>query len=202
MIRLTLLLVAGIAGAMLVFGTESEDVSKAPIVETVLASSETPEGAPAPAPKAEVVQAAVDPVTLSLPRVEMIIEKAVATTAGAEAAVEQAVARIPAAVAEVAARADVTRTESLDLTRVKPITTAVESAMAAVMEPRIVRVTGSSVNLRAGPSTSTSVLARLTRDARAEVLDEAADGWFRIRDLASGTEGFMSGDFLTAVNPG
>ena len=202
MIRLTLLLVAGIAGAMLVFGTEAEDVSKAPIVETVLASSETPEGAPAPAPKAETVQAAVDPVTLSLPRVEMIIEKAVATTAGAEAAVEQAVARIPAAVAEVAARADVTRTESLDLTRVKPITTAVESAMAAVMEPRIVRVTGSSVNLRAGPSTSTSVLARLTRDTRAEVLDEAADGWFRIRDLASGTEGFMSGDFLAAVNPG
>ena len=66
----------------------------------------------------------------------------------------------------------------------------------------VVEVSGSLVNLRAGPSTSDDVVGKLSRGSRAELVADAGDGWMKIRDLASGTVGFMSEDFLTVVTPG
>ncbi|MBF9034906.1 SH3 domain-containing protein [Rhodobacterales bacterium HKCCE2091] len=65
----------------------------------------------------------------------------------------------------------------------------------------ILYVTGDRVNLRAGPSTETDIVTALTFGTPTEMLETAPDGWFRIRDTASGLEGFMSGDFLSPTAP-
>lgn len=66
----------------------------------------------------------------------------------------------------------------------------------------IVEVTGSVVNLRTSPLAGAKVLARLKRGVRAELVTKAADGRVQIRELGTGTVGFMSADFLAAVTPG
>jgi len=63
----------------------------------------------------------------------------------------------------------------------------------------LLRVTGNSVNLRAGPSTRDAVLTALSRDTEAILLEDAANGWKFIRVVSSSVEGYMAGDFLTAV---
>jgi hypothetical protein len=63
----------------------------------------------------------------------------------------------------------------------------------------LLRVTGNSVNLRAGPSTRDAVLIALSRDTEAILLEDAANGWKFIRVVSSSVEGYMAGDFLTAV---
>lgn len=75
------------------------------------------------------------------------------------------------------------------------------AADAPRSDANILFVTGDRVNLRAGPSTDFDIVTALTRGAVTEVLAEADDGWFQIRDSASGLEGFMSGDFLSPVEP-
>lgn len=62
-------------------------------------------------------------------------------------------------------------------------------------------VTGTRVNLRAGPSTDTAIVTALTQGTATELIAEAPDGWYEIRDPASGTSGFMSGDFLSPTAP-
>ena len=62
-------------------------------------------------------------------------------------------------------------------------------------------VTGSRVNLRAGPSTGTEIVGQATQGQAAEVLEETADGWFRIR-LGDGLTAFIFGDFLSPDQPG
>ena len=62
-------------------------------------------------------------------------------------------------------------------------------------------VTGTRVNLRAGPSTDNPIVAALTQGTATELVAEAPDGWFEIRDPATGTTGFMSGDFLSPTPP-
>ncbi|MDJ0826554.1 MAG: SH3 domain-containing protein [Rhodobacter sp.] len=199
-IRLTLITTAAIVGSMLIFGTDSGVVRDEAIAETMLGG----DGAEAP------------------------IETAAAPDedkkgAFADGAVE--VATLDPA--PVAAEVEVAKEEALDLTGVLPtsmqIDVAVAEAVAATeeepitlvaapaadltsdpqeAEPRIVYVTGSRVNMRAGPSTQNAVIGRLVRGAEAEVIAEAPNGWMQIRDIATGTEGFMSGDFLSPVNPG
>ncbi|MDJ0629737.1 MAG: SH3 domain-containing protein [Rhodobacter sp.] len=200
-IRLTLLTTAAIAGAMLVFGTDDGSVAVEEIAEAVLE-----ETAPMPA-AAPVETAAVETA------------KAEDVTQGAiQAAVQE---EVPGLASEV----EVAKQEALDLTGVLPTSTQVDVAVATAIaetpveaepragtvtsaapepepEPRIVYVTGSRVNMRAGPSTSNPVVDRLVRGTAAEVLGEAGDGWLQIRDIATGTEGFMSGDFLSPANPG
>lgn len=67
---------------------------------------------------------------------------------------------------------------------------------------RIVFVTGTRVNLRDGPSTDNAVVDQLARGTEAEVLGEAGDGWLQIRAVATGAEGYMSGNFLSPERPG
>ncbi len=63
-------------------------------------------------------------------------------------------------------------------------------------------VTGTTVNLRAGPSTSDSVVGRVSLGQRAEVLSETSDGWFEIRTADDQQAGFIFGKFLSENRPG
>lgn len=70
---------------------------------------------------------------------------------------------------------------------------------APAPSPIVMEVTGSAVNLRAGPSTTQAVLGRMLRGDRVELLAEMADNWMQIRDVVTGDVGYMSGDFLQVV---
>ena len=78
--------------------------------------------------------------------------------------------------------------------------TVITSASVADPSPLLVAVSGSSVNLRAGPSTNDGVLGALTRGERAEVLNTLDTGWAQIRVVATGIEGFMATRFLDPLN--
>lgn len=71
-------------------------------------------------------------------------------------------------------------------------------AAAATLDFR--KVTGNSVNLRGGPSTSYGVITQLLRGEQVEVLDDAGDGWVKLRALDGEEIGWMSSDFLVAAN--
>jgi hypothetical protein len=64
----------------------------------------------------------------------------------------------------------------------------------------LAEVTGTSVNLRAGPSTADAVLVALQQGDRVEVIGATDDGWAQIRTVADGREGFMSSRFLTLLD--
>ncbi|MEM9319775.1 MAG: SH3 domain-containing protein [Pseudomonadota bacterium] len=76
-----------------------------------------------------------------------------------------------------------------------------DDAVATGTGQAILYVTGTRVNLRAGPSTNDAIVTALTQGTAIELVAEAADGWFQIRDPASGSVGFMSGDFLSPTPP-
>jgi len=171
MIRLTLILcVVLYAGLVIYSQVATQDVESAP---------STP--APAPAivptePSTSAVSTGTDGlVTLTTAEGEVIVIDAVITPSGL----------------------DENRT-----VQVNPDTSgaAVTPSPSALPDAGpLLRVTGNSVNLRASPSTDANVLAALVRDTQAVLLEEAANGWLRIRIVGSGLEGYMSGDFLAAV---
>ena len=57
------------------------------------------------------------------------------------------------------------------------------------------QVTGSRVNLRAGPSTSDAVVGQLVRGTEAEVLNQG-DGWYQIQTSDGAYVGWIFGKFL------
>ena len=61
-------------------------------------------------------------------------------------------------------------------------------------------VTGSAVNLRAGPSTRDAIIGRAGLGDRAEVVSDPSDEWIRIR-TEGGLEAYIFGRFLAAENP-
>lgn len=77
------------------------------------------------------------------------------------------------------------------------------SASAPLVEeettPRVA-VTGTSVNLREGPSTDTPVLDALARGTEAELIAALDNGWVQIRVASTGTMGYMAERFITRVN--
>ncbi|MCV6584179.1 MAG: SH3 domain-containing protein [Marinibacterium sp.] len=75
---------------------------------------------------------------------------------------------------------------------------------APVIEPSaperdIREITGSRVNMRAGPGTNYNVLARLTLGDKVEVLSVSDNGWVRLRPLDGGETGWMA-DFLVSAD--
>lgn len=57
-------------------------------------------------------------------------------------------------------------------------------------------VSGTTVNMRAGPSTSYGVVARLTRGTEVYDMGTAAGGWSQIKVVETGERGFMASSFL------
>ena len=75
-------------------------------------------------------------------------------------------------------------------------------APAAAARPTLplAEVTGTRVNLRAGPSTGDPVLTALRLGDQVELIGATGDGWAQIRAIADGREGFMAIRFLTPLN--
>ena len=57
-------------------------------------------------------------------------------------------------------------------------------------------VSGSSVNMRSGPSTQHGVVARLSRGTEVIDMGPAGSGWSQIKVVATGDRGFMASKFL------
>lgn len=58
-------------------------------------------------------------------------------------------------------------------------------------------VSGSLVNLRAGPGTTFEVVAQLSENTRVEILEDAGNGWVNLRPIGGGPVGWMA-DYLLA----
>lgn len=77
----------------------------------------------------------------------------------------------------------------------------VQSNPAPPAAKEMVYVTGSRVNLRAGPSTQNPVLMALGYGTEAELIEEMSNGWVQIRHMDSGRVGYMAGRFLSPDQP-
>ena len=64
----------------------------------------------------------------------------------------------------------------------------------------LAEVTGTQVNLRAGPSTRDPVLAALRQGDQVALIGATGDGWAQIRVVSDGREGFMAMRFLSPMN--
>ena len=89
-----------------------------------------------------------------------------------------------------------------------PLGELVEAAEAAPVEaadaldPDVWYVTGTTVNVRAGPGTGNAVVAQVSLGDAAEVLAESSDGWMQIRPEGSDTVGWISRRFMDQNAPG
>lgn len=61
-------------------------------------------------------------------------------------------------------------------------------------------ITGNSVNFRAGPTTSDTVVGKLSRGEMVTAIGERSGDWVEIRD-GEGRTGFISAQFLSASQP-
>ncbi|WP_050525625.1 SH3 domain-containing protein [Pseudorhodobacter aquimaris] len=65
----------------------------------------------------------------------------------------------------------------------------------------VMYINASAVNVRGGPSTSHSVVGRLTRDEAVAVVAPPKDGWVQIRIEGDGVDGFVAARLLTDIDP-
>ncbi len=79
---------------------------------------------------------------------------------------------------------------------------ATPSQMSDALAPEMWYVTGTTVNVRAGPGTGNPVVAQVRFGDAAEVLDDSGDGWIQIRPAGSDTVGWISGRFMDQNAPG
>lgn len=187
MIRMTLLLMAGIVGAMLAWG-DNEGL---------------PQGSDSGSDVA-ATRAADSPGLLS--RVGALLE----TPETDEAVPERTALGDERRAIEIALAATVTpdgpavsRTRSASISATGEAPAKIEPTDEGVQATDgMWYVTGTTVNLRAGPSTSDSVVGRVRMGQRAEILSETSDGWFEIRTADDQQAGFIFGKFLSENRPG
>lgn len=60
------------------------------------------------------------------------------------------------------------------------------------------RITGTSVNMRAGPGTTYGVMGRVTRGTEVEVLESYNAGWLRLRVVESSSIGWVAASLVSA----
>ena len=149
---------------------------QAPMAETapVVAVTATPLSPATPTPAAAPVQVALQTEEVPVAEEEAVITAA--TAAPAETSDE---------VIEVAFT-PTTRAKALRLS--PPVTAPAE----------ILLVSGSRVNMRAGPGTNHAVLEALLLGTRVEKVSAADNGWMEIQLVEGGSIGWMSADFLQA----
>jgi hypothetical protein len=78
-----------------------------------------------------------------------------------------------------------------------PVSDAEEQVMQEEIRD-LRRITGTSVNMRAGPGTRYGILTRVTRDTEVEVLESFDNGWLRLRVLDTQRIGWVSGTLVSA----
>ena len=91
--------------------------------------------------------------------------------------------------------------EPVVVSLVRPTTAAPEATAPAETTEApdvdgLLRVTGSRVNLRFGPSTADSIVGSLSEGMLAEPVGSEIDGWIEIRAVDSGLTGYMASRFL------
>lgn len=64
---------------------------------------------------------------------------------------------------------------------------------------KVMFVTGRSVNVRGGPSTRDSVVAKLTKGEEVTVVADNGSGWTQIRIEGDGVEGYISSQLLSEI---
>jgi hypothetical protein len=77
---------------------------------------------------------------------------------------------------------------------------SVEDALRDILGTDLREVTGDLVNMRDGPGTDFSVIDKLSRGSIVNVLEAGNDGWVRVEVETTGLSGWMSDQFLVAVN--
>jgi hypothetical protein len=218
MLRLTFLLCAGLFLALLIGGrdygqmrpglAQAEAKAEAEVVtadvsavETVVLASDVAPAAPVVEP--EVAVAAVEPeVAAVVPEVVAVVPEVVAVVPEVIAPV------LPAAevadvtpVPEPAAEDNGVFTLSNYADPVPETTVVSETAPEPAGEGEIWYADGSSVNVRAGPSTDDEVVGKLSRGEATLVVWREGEDWARIRIEGDGIEGYVATRFLTAEAP-
>ena len=89
------------------------------------------------------------------------------------------------------------RLEQAPLPAEAPLPEEVSVAVAPDQEFITVYVTGSSVNMRSGPTTADAVVAAVGNGAMMQLIEELGNGWSHIRDLTTGQTGYMASRFLS-----
>lgn len=90
-----------------------------------------------------------------------------------------------------------TSVPSIQQPAARPTTTVAQATTSPSLE--YLYVTGSSVNVRSGPSTDFAVLTSLSRDTRVQVVGTSV-GWAEVI-LPTGTVGWMTTQFLSTTAP-
>lgn len=155
---------------MLVWGTEASDMRTEPIAKTVL-------DAPLLTPMADVVQIAAVAETIDR---------------GSETAGAVDVAGLD--------NQEATGVQAAGALRVLQAADAPPDAIPPLVSPdsaTLLIVIGTSVNMRAGPSTDRDVIGAMRQGERAERIAETVDGWVQVRNVSSGQIGYMAGRYLT-----
>ena len=104
------------------------------------------------------------------------------------------VAADPDKIARLVAAAGAVRAE-----RAKPAVTDTQSSASSDGRD-IRRVQPARVNMRQGPGTDFSVVAKLTQGTEVEVLSDEGDGWVKLRVVDTGRVGWMADYLLVAGN--
>ena len=104
-------------------------------------------------------------------------------------------------------QANIADTGLANLTLAKPahppqMAALIPASLNTVSEPEqqlrdLRRITGDSVNMRAGPGTDFGILSRVTRDTEVEVMETFENGWLRIRVLDNNRVGWVSSRLVT-----
>ncbi|WP_432448816.1 SH3 domain-containing protein [Aliiroseovarius marinus] len=187
-IRMTLLTVGVMGAAMMHFGRDdglpADRIGREPTVDQ---SSIVAVSAQLPADNAavvaqpsgnEVISTANAQAAPALDRpAPALLVKASATTDDTKLT--------PAAKAEAAARA---------MAMTKPASAIMAPADDTGMDT--LYVSGSSVNMRGGPSTRYGVVSRLTRGMEVIEIAQTDNGWSQIKVVETGARGFMASKFL------
>ena len=82
---------------------------------------------------------------------------------------------------------------------------AVEAPAETAADPldaKMWYVTGTTVNVRAGPSTSNPVITQVSLGDAAEVLTDTSEDWVQIRPAGGDTTGWIATRFLNPAAPG
>ena len=190
-IRLTLLAVGAMVASMLHFGRDTDlpvdRIGREPTIaqETI-----------------EPVSAAIDlgQSETSEPAAGEIIATANAAPKASHEASQNGLSIVPvtlasAAVPQNAAEQAEHAARQMSASVAKPVPTS-KPGFSNATAPTVF-VSGTTVNMRAGPSTRHGVVAKLTRGTEVIEMGSTSDGWSQIKVLDTGTRGFMASKFLT-----
>ena len=181
MLRLTLILCAGMLAALMIAGEDRGQLR--PGLARALAEGRQPDAVPAPEPVPLVAVAAPEPE--------------VAVTVAAAPRPEPAPYVEPVRAVISAVEEPVFTLSALPTEAVPGAATPANSSA----EGQIYYVTASAVNVRDAPSTEASVLGKLEAGEAALVITDVGGEWARIVIQGDGMEGYVAMRFLSAEAP-